>query len=265
MTAAGQDHPDDPEHSIGHILDSLHGQLRKVEEALGDPARATERRVAAVPAWKRTHPGEQRLPATLAVAAAVTLQLVLPSHLSIHPSWLLPALEGALGIGLVVANPTRIDRASAVLRAASITLIALISLANAWATVVLVHELLSGKNSDNASVLLAHGANVYLTNIVVFALWYWEWDRGGPAARSQAIKDFPDFMFPQMADPRLAPAEWAPTFVDYLYVSFTNATAFSPTDTMPLSRWAKMLMLLQSAVALVTVALVVARAINVLK
>ena len=99
--------------------------------------------------------------------------------------------------------------------------------------------------------------------MIAFALWYWEFDRGGPGARAATPRATPDFLFPQMSDPRLDPT-WRATFLDYLYVSFTNATAFSPTDTMPLSRWAKMLMLTQSAVSLITVGLVFARAINVL-
>ena len=106
---------------------------------------------------------------------------------------------------------------------------------------------------------------MYVTNIIVFALWYWEWDRGGPVARAQGLRPYPDFLYPQMTQPDLAPSEWQPNFLDYLYVSFTNVTAFSPTDTMPMSRWAKMLMLLQSAVALLTIAFVIARAVNILK
>jgi uncharacterized membrane protein len=99
----------------------------------------------------------------------------------------------------------------------------------------------------------------------VFALWYWELDRGGPAARATAPRPYPDFLFPQMQSPELAPDNWEPSFTDYLYVSFTNATAFSPTDVMPLSRWAKLTMMLHSMVSVVTVALVIARAVNILK
>jgi uncharacterized membrane protein len=105
---------------------------------------------------------------------------------------------------------------------------------------------------------------VYFTNLIAFGLWYWELDRGGPAARAHGVKAYPDFLFPQMSTPDLAPAEWEPAFIDYLYVSFTNATAFSPTDVMPLTRWAKLTMALQSAVALVVVAMVIARAVNIL-
>src|SRR5919108_506861 len=98
-----------------------------------------------------------------------------------------------------------------------------------------------------AARLMVNGGSIYLTNIIAFALWYWELDRGGPAARTHGIKYYPDFLFPQMSSPDLAPPDWEPTFVDYLYLSFTNATAFSPTDVMPLRRWAKLTMLLQSA------------------
>jgi uncharacterized membrane protein len=217
------------------------------------------------PAWRRATEGEHRLPVALVVAVAIALQLVLPERLVIHPAWLLPGLEGALMVGLVAANPRRINRTSMSLRAASVTLIALISIANAWSSGQLIEGLVNGTAGDNAALLLSRGASVYVTNIIVFALWYWEWDRGGPVARARAPRPYPDFLFPQMTQPDLAPPDWTPNFIDYLYVSFTNATAFSPTDVMPLSRWAKMLMLVQSAVALLTVAFVIARAVNILK
>ena len=119
--------------------------------------------------------------------------------------------------------------------------------------------------ADSAARLIVNGGSIYLTNIIAFALLYWELDRGGPAARTHGIEIYPDFLFPQMTSPDLAHPEWEPTFGDYLYVSFTNATAFSPTDVMPLTRPAKAAMALQSTVALATLALVIARAINVLK
>ncbi len=112
--------------------------------------------------------------------------------------------------------------------------------------------------------LLMWGSTVWLTNVIVFALGYWELDRGGPAARAMARKTHPDFLFSQMTVPELIHKDWEPGFVDYLYLSFTNATAFSPTDTLPLSRWAKLLMMAESLVSLITVALIVARAVNVL-
>ncbi len=106
---------------------------------------------------------------------------------------------------------------------------------------------------------------MWVTNVIAFALWYWEFDRGGPVHRAAGTVQHPDLMFPQMASPQLAAADWEPYFTDYLYLSFTNATAFSPTDVMPLARWAKMAMLVQSAVSLSIGALVIARAINILK
>ena len=123
----------------------------------------------------------------------------------------------------------------------------------------------SGTASDRPGVLLGTGGAIYATNVVVFALWYWELDRGGPVARGQGQRAFPDFLFPQMQAGDLVDPNWEPTFPDYLYVSFTNVTAFSPTDTLPLSRWAKLLMMLQSTLALLLVILVIARAVNVLK
>jgi uncharacterized membrane protein len=100
--------------------------------------------------------------------------------------------------------------------------------------------------------------------VIVFALWYWELDRGGPAARAAARKVHPDFLFPQMTTPELVDPDWEPEFVDYLFLAFTNATAFSPTDTMPMSRWAKLAMMAQASVSVVVVALVIARAVNIL-
>jgi uncharacterized membrane protein len=100
--------------------------------------------------------------------------------------------------------------------------------------------------------------------MVVFSLWYWEFDRGGPGARAEALDPYPDFLFPQMTNPEFSPMDWSPTYFDYLFTSYTNASAFSPTDVMPLTRWAKMLMMVQSATSLVTVGLVIARAVNIL-
>jgi hypothetical protein len=265
-TSEGSDDVTDLEPSLKGLLASLHEHVRQMERIVEpefSAARSVPRRLE--PAWRRETEGEERLPVAVAVLVAIVLQVALPNHLVIHPPWLLPALEGALLVGLVAANPRRITRASTMLRVASLTLIALISLANAWSSAELINGLINGTEGDNAGLLLARGASIYITNIIVFSLWYWEWDRGGPVARARGLRPYPDFLFPQMTQSSLAPPDWEPTYLDYLYVSFTNATAFSPTDVMPLSRWAKMLMLLQSAVALSTVALVVARAVNILK
>jgi hypothetical protein len=217
-----------------------------------------------LPAWRRETPGENRAAAALAIVAAIVLQAVLPDRLAVRPVWVLPVLEVAVLIGLTVVNPVRMSRAHPVARAGGLGLVGLIIAANVVSSVRLVHAILDGQASTDPNELLGSGAAIYLTNVVGFALLYWELDRGGPVARAGARNPHPDFMFPQMASPELAPPEWEPTFVDYLYVSFTNATAFSPTDTLPLTVWAKLLMALQSAVALGVVALVIARAINIL-
>ena len=219
-----------------------------------------------VPAWLRKTPGERRWPVTLSVIAAIILQVLLPPHLTQPlPRWLLPALEGALLVGLSIANPVRIERRGKAVRAASIALILLITIANAASAVLLIRAILGGKAGSHAGPLLVTGASVWATNVIAFALWYWEFDRGGPVHRALATFQHPDLMFPQMAAPELAAPNWEPRFVDYLYLSFTNAAAFSPTDVMPLTRWAKIAMTVQSAVSIVTIALVVARAVNILK
>lgn len=200
-----------------------------------------------------------------AIIAAIVLQLVVPDRLAVRPHWLLPALEGVLLAGLTAFNPVRLNRQHPLARAGSLMLTAIITAANATSAGLLIHSILVGHGSRDAITLIGSGAAIYVTNIVAFGLWYWEFDRGGPVSRADALDPYPDFLFPQMSTPRVADPDWEPTFVDYLYVSFTNATAFSPTDTLPLSRWAKMLMAAQSAIALSALALVIARAVNVLR
>ncbi len=219
-----------------------------------------------VPAWLRRTRGERRWPVSLSVIVAIVLQLLLPPHLTEPlPRWLMPALEGALLIGLTVADPVRIERGGTWMRAATIFLIMLMTIANAVSAVLLIRAILDGKAGTAAMPLFASGASIWLTNVIAFAFWYWEFDRDGPVVRALGTMRHPDLMFPQMASPELAPAEWEPQFVDYFYLSFTNATAFSPTDVMPLARWAKLTMLVQSAVSLAIGALVIARAVNILK
>jgi hypothetical protein len=170
------------EHPVAGMLGSIHEQLRRIEELVApDLERAgssIEARV--VPAWRRSTEGEHRLPVAIAVVVAIVLQLVLPIGLVIGPSWLFPALEGLLLIGLIAANPRRINRTSTLLRTGSISLIALLSLANAWSSGELIRGIIDGTSgAGNASVLLARGASIYVTNIIVFGLWYWEWDGAG--------------------------------------------------------------------------------------
>lgn len=217
-----------------------------------------------IPAWRRVTRGEPRWPVAIGVIAAIGMQVALPSRVAVRPSWLLPVLEALMLAVLIVANPGRIVLDQAWLRRLSLALIATITLSNAVSAGRLIASLLRG-GEEQAGALLLIGGGIWLTNVIAFSLWYWEFDRGGPVARAKATHVYPDFLFPQMASPELATPDWEPAFVDYLYLSFTNATAFSPTDVLPLTRWAKLTMLSQSAISLATVALVIARAVNILK
>lgn len=214
--------------------------------------------------WYRKHSGEVRWPVSAVVLLVVGLQMMLPKDLRVALPWFNSAIELALLVTITALNPHRINRHRTSTRVLSLVLVGVMSASNIWSVFRLIRALIHGGVNDAATLLLS-GGSIWLTNIVVFALWYWEFDRGGPGARAQARHPYPDFLFPQMTDPRYAPNHWAPSFFDYLYTSFTNASAFSPTDVMPLSRWAKFLMLIQSTVSLLTVGLVIARAVNILR
>jgi hypothetical protein len=217
-------------------------------------------------AWIEPHELENRAAALLALAAAAALQWTLAGDfVSVRPRWLIPAAEMAFVVVLLVLDRGPRTRVHRVGRMLGLSLVALVSLDNAVSAVLLDASIVTRTAQElPAPTLLASGAGVYMTNIIAFGLWYWEVDRGGPIARAQARRPYPEWLFPQMAAEGVAPRDWRPTFVDYLYVSLTNAMAFSPTDTLPLSVRAKALMGLQSVVALSTSALVVARAINIL-
>lgn len=238
----------------------LRARLHRLEQRLG--AQLDE---ANLPAWLRPSAGEWRWPVGLAVVVAIALQLLVPRHLAFQPWWLLPAVESALFVALMTANPTRINRESAALRLVGLALVVVASVATAWSVLRLVYVLAYGVVDVDAVGLLLTGGAIWLINVIVFALWYWETDRGGPAARANARRADPAFLFAQMTVPELTPRDWTPVFVDYLYLSFTNSTSFSPTDTLPLSRWAKLAMMFQSAVSLATVVLVLARAVSILE
>jgi hypothetical protein len=214
-------------------------------------------------AWGITSQGEPRWPALVAVVVAIALQLVLPQRIirGLGSRSLVPALEGALLFALVLTNPGRISQRQSKVRALGVALIALISVANVVSLVELVHALLYSTAPGRS--LVYGSVPVWLTNIIVFGLWYWELDRGGPASRQLEGHPRPDFLFPQMSAGGSAPG-WVPRFGDYLYTAFTNATAFGPTDTMPLTAWAKLLMALQSLASVLTFAVVISRAVSIL-
>lgn len=193
---------------------------------------------------------------------AIALQLVLPSRYVFGMRWLMPLLEACLMVLLALTTPRRRTFVSIKRRISVVLLVAITAAANLYALSQVASHLLQGGQVQNGRALILTAINIYLTNVTIFALLYWEMDGGGPGHRHTAIEAERDFLFPQSSVPGLS--HWHPTFIDYVYVSSTNATAFSPTDTMPLSRRAKMLMLVQSVVSLVVVALVAARAVNIL-
>jgi uncharacterized membrane protein len=209
---------------------------------------------------------EQHLPywdSQFVVLLAILIGLALPDKLTAGPTWLLPSLEGVLLIGLVAAEPNPRLRHSPLRHKLALALIAIVSAANVVSLVLLVHYLLH-HNVGQGRALIFSGMALWVTNVLLFGLWYWELDQGGPLARRTGRTTTPDFLFPQMTQPQHSPEAWEPGMIDYLYVSFTNAAAFSPTDTMPLTPFAKTLMAAQALVALVTIGLVVARAVNIL-
>ena len=225
--------------------------------------------------------GESPLFPAIAILGAAALYATLPTRFIVGSSgglfsvarWVVPALTLLLLLFLLLSVPEgplarlldlpthglRVGRRIVVL-----TVTGVISAANGLSIIWLVHLLVNGAQTQ-ANQLLRAGIHMWCLNVIVFALWFWELDAGGPRARLDARPTDRDFMFPQQLQPEPEWATWRPAFLDYLYLSFTNATAFSPTDAMPFSRWAKMLMLVESAASLLLAIMVVARAVNILK
>ena len=216
-----------------------------------------------LPHWHRPHRGEPRWPVSFVVAVVILLQYLLPTSLSLKSQHAIIVVEVILTVALFAISPGRISKHRKSTWWTGIALTGVMTASNIASAVHLLEKLIDGTIRSPAN-LLAFGGSIWLTNMVVFSLWYWEFDRGGPGARAEAIDPYPDFLFPQMTDPSYAPMDWKPTYFDYLFTSYTNASAFSPTDVMPLTRWAKMLMMIQSATSLITVGLVIARAVNIL-
>ncbi len=214
--------------------------------------------------------GESPLWPAAALIAAAGLYADLPTRFIAGSSagafgvirWVVPALTVLVLASLAAIRPWwKITRRHLV-----IGTIAIVSAANSASIVLLIHLLINGAVTHNgATELLRAALHMWVVNVLLFGLWYWQLDGGGPVARPECLPAARDFLFPQQTEPALAESGWRPLFLDYLYVSFTNASAFSPTDTMPLSRWAKMLMLVQSAISLALAVMVVSRAVNILK
>ncbi|WNI14585.1 hypothetical protein [Actinacidiphila sp. ITFR-21] len=265
-TPGGRDEPTPPDPGPPAVRGELTERLARIEALLLTPARGgltgAEHRFE--PAWRRATRGETRWASSAAVLLVAVVQLTLPARLSVQPRPLMPAVEVALLVCLVALSPYRIERRSPLYRGLGLVLTFTVGGANAYSVVRLVDGLVRGTEGGSAGRLLLTGGTVWLINMVIFGLGYWELDRGGPAARAHGERPAPDFLFVQMQSPELAPEHWEPAFLDYLYLSFTNSTAFSPTDVMPMTRTAKVWMLVQSAVSLITLVLVVARAVNIL-
>jgi uncharacterized membrane protein len=200
-----------------------------------------------------------------AVLVTVALQLLTPRQGRVAGWWVLPILEVVMLVLLIAQDPGRIDRRSAALRRQTIVMIGLMTVGTLGAALILLVQILSSsEHSATPADLLGRGAVVWLTNVIVFSLWYWQLDGGGPAERAARPPGPESFAFPEhelASGPR---AGWIPTYPDYLFLAFTNATAFSPTDTVPVRTWAKMTMMSQAAVSLSIAVVVVARAINLL-
>ena len=208
--------------------------------------------------------GERRWPMALAIVVAVALQVALPNRHVIRPTYLLPIVEVVLLVIMIIGDPGRIDRRSVLLRRVMFALVVVMTIDNVAAVVELVRAILENDPKDTATVLLATGAAIWVTNIITFSLWYWLLDRGGPAERAFDTGQPPAFVFSEMTNAEFVADDWVPIYPDYLYLSFTNATAFSPTDTMPVTHWAKMTMMVQSALSLVIAVMIIARAVNIL-
>ena len=208
---------------------------------------------------------ERRIVPSLAVMASMIMPFLLPGHMKPGYIWLLPAIEGIFLVAVIARDPGHIDRLGRDVRAVSIALVAAIAASAAWGTMALVLALLDGNpQTSQARELLVTGSLVWLDTVLAFSFVYWELDSGGPAMRFSTAVAHPDLAFPQQMNPDLAPPGWRPVFVDYFYLGLTNGLAFSPTDVMPLTTWAKLAMALQSLISVVILSLVIANSVNLL-
>jgi uncharacterized membrane protein len=218
----------------------------------------------------RGRPGfvEPRWPVALTIGVfigiTITLRVLVPERETVGPSWAVPVIEIAMLAALLLADPTRIVQRRSWLRPISLGLVMVLAGAVFFSTFKLIKDLIEGGQvTHSASALLASGGIIWMGNILIFGLLYWLLDSGGPTARWRGERQYPDFAFSQQLSPELAPPGWRPIYVDYLILGLTTSTAFSPTDVMPMSSWAKLLMAAQSLISLFVVGLVIARAVNI--
>jgi uncharacterized membrane protein len=209
---------------------------------------------------------EKPWPLLAALAVAIAMPLLLPPRFSFAPAWIVPAVVAALLISIVAADRTGSGRRLAAVRALSRALVVVLVVEAAGVTARLIADLLEGgPETNSASALISVGFGVWVYTILAFAFLYWVVDGGGPDTRLWAPPEYPQLAFPEQLNPVVSPPGWRPQFLDYLYLAFTNATAFSPTDVMPLARWAKAAMTIQAAGSLAVLGLVIARAVNILR
>ncbi len=241
--------------------------MRPWLERLFDPNEVVKRRLhdsVVHPASRFFEKIESFWPPVAAIVVATFLQASFPHRVG-QLRWVFVALSILLLVVLAFVNPGKLEQRHVPIRVLMLLLVAALSIGNAISGAQLVIDLVNSKGISDAGTLLRTGGAIWLTNVIVFSLWYWLFDRGGPYARAQQDDPFPAFLFPQMdLQTDYTPADWRPEYVDYLYLAFTNALAFSPTDVMPLKHWAKLTRLLQSLVSLMIAILVIARAVNVL-
>jgi len=216
-------------------------------------------------AWGYVSPGETRLTSALSVVAVVVLQLLLPDRLTIGSRWFVPTIEAAVLVALLVVSPNKLDAEARDVRVIALGLVVVLIAANGSTLGLLIHHLLQTGDSVGGRTLIYSAAAVWANNVVAFGILYWEIDRGGPVMRCTPDHEEPDFLFPQMSSPTSTVKRWTPRYFDYLYLSLTNSTAFSPTDALPLTLRAKALMAAQALASFGTIVIVGARAVNILK
>ena len=209
--------------------------------------------------------GERRAPIVITMLVAMAIPHFMPPEVTSVMRWIVTGLLATLLIAMLVMDPGRIDRATAGVHRVRMALITVLAAGAAYATGRLATVILTGSpGADSPADLFRAGGLVWIYLVIAFGFVYWELDGDGPGARIHRPQEHPDLLFPQHADPSIAPAGWRPVFVDYLYLAFTTAIGFGPADTVPLAHWAKLAMAVEAVASLVVIGLVLARAVNIL-
>jgi hypothetical protein len=265
---------------IAATMDAARALIAQADAAVERPA-ATAKAEASVRDWWAGSRGsaaripgivaagagaEKRWPMAVTLVLSMAVPLVLPARFSLGPPWAVPVVEVLLLAAIIAIDRGRIDRRSATARGLSLVLVAVLAADAAGVTARLIGDLIEGGPETNSPAdLLKTGFLVWLYTIIAFAFVYWVLDGGGPESRFLAPPEFPDLAFPAQLNPGIARPGWRPEFFDYVYLGFTDATAFSPTDVMPLARWGKLAMTAQAICSLMILGLVIARAANILQ